>query len=86
MAAAEAVQAKGLGVGIVVRQVIVDRRHQFGNAPEHPATDAVLGNQAEEALDLVERLSQEAEVGVKCMWNRLCRFSHARTLACLFVL
>ena len=27
-------------------------------------------------------LSQDAEVGVKCIWNRLCRASQARTLAC----
>jgi len=38
----------------VLVEVLLDCCLQFGNALEHAATDAVLGDQAEEALDLVE--------------------------------
>jgi hypothetical protein len=42
----------------VVLQAVVDCRHQFGHSPEHPTADAILGNQAEEALGLFEPASR----------------------------
>ena len=69
-------------MGIVVFEVLLDDGRELRDAVEHAAADAVLGDQAEEALDL---LSQNAEVGVKCIWNRLCRLSQTLTLACLCV-
>ena len=45
---------EGLGVGIVMVEVLVDGRFELGNGGEDAASDAVLGDQAEEALDLIE--------------------------------
>jgi hypothetical protein len=41
------------GVGIVMVQVVLDSGFEFGHASEDAAADVVLGDQAEEALDLV---------------------------------
>ena len=54
---------EGFGVGIVMVEVFVDGSFKLWNGGEDAASDAFLGDQAEEALDL---MSQEAEVGVKC--------------------
>src|SRR5208282_3730591 len=43
-----------LGVGIVVFQVVVNGSFELGNRSEDAATDALLSDQAEEALDLIE--------------------------------
>ena len=43
-----------LGVGIVVFEVVVNGSFEFGDGGEDAATDALLSNQAEEALDLIE--------------------------------
>lgn len=45
---------EGFGVGIVVFEVLVNGRFEFGDGGEDAATDALLGDQAEEALDLIE--------------------------------
>ena len=45
---------EGLGVSIVMVEVLVDGRFELGNGGEDAASDAVLGDQAEEALDLIE--------------------------------
>ena len=45
---------EGFGVGIVVLQVGFDGGLEVGDAPEDAASDGVLGDQAEEALDQVE--------------------------------
>ena len=42
---------KGLGVGIVMVEVFVDRSFELWNGGEDAASDAFLGDQAEEALD-----------------------------------
>ena len=63
-------------------QIVVDGGFEFGDAMEDAAADAILRDQAEEAPD---RLSQEAEVGVKCIGKRGWRASHAFTLGCLCV-
>ena len=45
---------EGLGVGIVVFQIIANGSFEFGNGSEYATTDALLSDQAEEALDLIE--------------------------------
>ena len=54
MAAAGAVQTKGFGSALCLFEVLLDGSFEFGNALEDAAPDAILGDQAEEALDLVE--------------------------------
>jgi hypothetical protein len=47
-------------------QVLLDSRLQFGDALEHTAANAVLGNQAEKAFDLMDpRGGGRGEVHVK---------------------
>ena len=47
-------------------EVVVDGRFEFGHRGEDPAPDAVMSDQAEEALDLVEpRCRGRGEVQVK---------------------
>ena len=47
-------------------QVLLDSRLQFGDALEHTAANAVLGNQAEKAFDLIDpRGGGRGEVHVK---------------------
>ena len=45
---------EGLGMGIVMVEVVVDGGFELGNRGEDAAPDAVVSDQAEEALDLVE--------------------------------
>ncbi len=45
---------KGLGVGVVLFEIIVDRPLEVGDGVEHAATDALSGDLGEEALDQVE--------------------------------
>jgi len=45
---------KRFGVGIVVFEVVVNGSFEFGDGGEDAATDALLSDQAEEALDLIE--------------------------------
>ena len=73
---------EGFGVGIVVIEVLLDGGFEFGDALEDTAANAVLGDPAKETLDLIE---PDPEVGVKCIWKRGCRLSHALTLSCLWV-
>ena len=57
---------KGLGVGIVMVEVFVDGSFELWNGGEDAASDALLGDQAEEALDLIEpRGRGRREVQVK---------------------
>ena len=42
---------KGLGVGVVMFEIIVDRPLEVDNGVEHAATDALSGDLGEEALD-----------------------------------
>ena len=53
----------GLGVGIVMVEVFVDGSFELWNGGEDAASDAVLGDQAKEALDLIE---PGGRGGVKC--------------------
>lgn len=39
---------------MVALQILADRCQQFGRTREHSAADAVLGNQAKDAFDLIE--------------------------------
>ena len=45
---------KGLGVGVVVFEIIVDRPLEVDDGVEHAATDALSGDLGEEAFDQVE--------------------------------
>ena len=45
---------EGLGVGIVVVEVVHDGGFEFGDAVEDAAADALVGDLGEEALDQVE--------------------------------
>jgi len=45
---------EGLWVGIVVFQVVVNGGFELGNGGEDAATDALLSDQPEDALDLIE--------------------------------
>ena len=54
MSRALLVQMNGLGVGVVMGDVVIDGSHEFGQAFEHPPAQAVLGDAAEEALDPVQ--------------------------------
>ena len=57
---------EGFGVGIVMVEVVVDGCFEFGHRGENTAPDAVMSDQAEEALDLVEpRCRGRGEVQVK---------------------
>ena len=67
MEAAEAVQANGLGLAFSVK-IMHDRLLQLGDAVEGVAADAFFGDLGEEGST---KLSQEAEVGVKCRWRRM---------------
>jgi hypothetical protein len=51
---ADAVQTKGLGSALWCSKYCWMAGNQLCHALEHPAADAVLGDQAEEALDLVD--------------------------------
>ena len=42
---------EGPGVGIVMVEVVVDGRFEFGHRGENTAPDAVMSDQAEQALD-----------------------------------
>ena len=55
---------EGPGMGIVMVEVVVDGRFEFGHRGEDTAPDAVMSDQAEEALDLVEPRCRGR--GVKC--------------------
>ena len=46
--------AKRLGVGVVVRDELIDALHELLDAGERAATDGLVGDQGEEALDLVQ--------------------------------
>lgn len=46
--------AKWLGVGVVMRDKRVDALHELLDACERAATDCLVGDQGEEALDLIE--------------------------------
>jgi hypothetical protein len=50
ISSADFVQTKGPGVGIVMVEVVMDGRFQFGHRGEDTAPDAVMSDQAEEAL------------------------------------
>ena len=43
-----------LGVCVVVVQVTIDTLFEFGDTVEDTASDGVLGDETEEALDLIE--------------------------------
>ena len=45
---------KGVGVGIVMFQVVVNGGFELGHGGEDATTDALLSDQPEEALDLIE--------------------------------
>jgi hypothetical protein len=45
---------EGLGIGIMVFQVVVNSGFEFGDRGEDAAPNALLSDQPEEALDLIE--------------------------------
>jgi hypothetical protein len=45
---------EGFGLGIVVFEVVVNGSFEFADGGEDAATDALLSDQAEEALNLIE--------------------------------
>jgi hypothetical protein len=51
--AADSVRKKGTGFRCGI-EIITNGPFEFGDAREHAATDSIAGDQAEEALDLVE--------------------------------
>jgi hypothetical protein len=82
MASGSALQVKGLGFSLVSarkRLMAVWRSTMPVKTPRLSRCRASLANNPSTAL------SQEAEVGVKWNWNRLCRSSQAWTLGCLCV-
>ena len=74
---------EGLGVCIVVFEVVVNGGFEFGDRGEDTAPDALLSDQAEEALDLIEPGSRGGgEVQVKAgVFGRPC----LNVLECLWV-
>lgn len=46
--------AKRLGVDVVLRDEVVDALHELFDAGERAATDCFVGDQREEAFDLIE--------------------------------
>lgn len=44
---------EGLAVGVVRRNEVIDALHELFNASKRATTDDLVGNQREEALDLV---------------------------------
>jgi hypothetical protein len=60
---------KGLWIGVVAVEMVVDGFLEPGEADEGAAADALLRDFGEEALDEIE---PEALVGVKCRWKLRC--------------
>jgi hypothetical protein len=58
-----------LGLSFVLIKVVHYGDLQFTDTLEHSGSDAVAGDQAKEAFFW---LSQDTEVGVKCIWKRGC--------------
>ncbi len=57
---------EGFRIGIMVLQVVFDGGFEVGDAAKHAAADGILGDQPEEALDLVEpRGGSRREVEMK---------------------
>jgi hypothetical protein len=82
MASGSAIQVKGLGSAFVsasYRLMAAWRSTMPLNTPRLSRCRVSLAKKPSTAL------SQEAEVGAKWKWNRLCRSSQARTLGCLWV-
>ena len=52
---ADAVQTKGVGVSVLVFEIIVNRPLEVDDGVERAATDALSGDLGEEALDRIDR-------------------------------
>src|SRR5216683_8299191 len=82
MASGSAVQVKGFGLSLVSARYRLMAACRSTMPVKTPRLSRCLVSLAKNPSTA---LSQEAEVGVKWKWKRLCRSSQARTLGCLCV-